>query len=375
MRRLSLLAVVLMASTSLASAQTDPVVARVANEDIRASELTDAAQNLPEELRGMPAPVLFPMLIDQLIDRRIIVLAARKAGLDRDPAVQKQISRATDSALQNALLSRDIGPGLTDDAVKARYDRDFAGKPGEEEIRARHILVPDEAQAKAITAQLAGGGDFAELARTNSKDPGATNGGDLGFFKKTDMLPEFSDAAFALKPGEVTAAPVQTRFGWHIIKLEERRAAPPPALEQVRDEIRQIMIQEGVSRVLAAARVGIAVEKFKPDGSPLDPVTAPIAAPGSSPPLATTPMTPAATPLTSPTATPDNPVAAPLPTIQTPSTPAATPMTPPGAVAVSPTAAPGPTSAPTAAPTPAPPPAPAQAPAPAKPAAPARPAR
>ena len=293
MRRLSLFAVFLLASTSLAAAQTpvpvpgaasgpatDPVVARVAGEEVHASELTEAAQNLPEELRGMPAPVLYPMLIDQLIDRRIIVLAARKAGLEKDPGVQKQISRATDTALQNALLSRDIAPGLTDDAVKARYERDYAGKPGEEEVRARHILVPDEATAKAIIAQLAGGADFAELAKTNSKDPGATNGGDLGFFKKTDMLPEFADVAFALKPGEVTQTPVQTRFGWHVIKLEERRSAPPPTLEQVRDEVRQLMIQEGVSRVLSAAREGVPVEKFKIDGSPLDlPVVTPPAAP------------------------------------------------------------------------------------------------
>ena len=271
-------------------------MARVAGEDIRASELAEAAQNLPEELRGMPAPVLYPMLIDQLIDRRIIVLAARKQGLDRDPGVQKQISRAADAALQNALLSREIAPGLTDDAVKARYERDYAGKPGEEEVRARHILVPDEAQAKAITAQLAGGADFAELAKTASKDPGATNGGDLGFFKRSDMLPEFAEAAFALKPGDVTTAPVQTRFGWHVIKLEERRSAPPPTLEQVRDEVRQLMIQEGVSRVLVAAREGVAVEKFKVDGSPLDApvVTTPSAPVTSAPAVAPAPATPPA---------------------------------------------------------------------------------
>ena len=316
MRRLSLLAAILLASTTVAGAQVatpapaaapapapapalapvlgatpaatlpDPVVARVAGEPIYASELTEAAQNLPEELRGMPAPVLYPMLIDQLIDRRIVVMEAKKKGLERDPGVQKQISRATDAALQNALLSREIAPTLTDEAIKARYDRDYAGKAGEEEVHARHILVESEAQAKAIIKQLADGADFAELAKTNSKDPGATNGGDLGFFKKSDMLPEFADAAFALTPGQVTPVPVQTRFGWHVIKLEERRSAPPPSLEQVRDEVRQLLIQEGVTRVLTAARQGVVVEKFKPDGSPLDP-------PGVTPPAA---ASPAATP-------------------------------------------------------------------------------
>ena len=310
MRRLSLFTAILLASTTLAGAQVpaptpaagpapvaaaappsepaDPVVARVGGEAIHASDLTEAAQNLPEELRGMPAPVLYPMLIDQLIDRRIVVMEAKKQGLERDPAVQKQIARATDAAVQNALLSRDIAPTLTDEAIKARYDRDYAGKPGEEEIHARHILVEDEAKAKDIIKQLAAGADFAELAKTNSKDPGATNGGDLGFFKKSDMLPEFAAAAFALQPGQVTPVPVQTRFGLHVIKLEERRSAPPATLEQVRDEIRQQLIQEGVTRVLTAARQGVVVEKFKPDGSPLDvPAVIPpaAAAPTATPPV------------------------------------------------------------------------------------------
>ena len=337
MRRLSLFSVLLLASTNLTLAQTtaptpgssagptttagatatpaDPVVARVAGEEIRASELAEAAQNLPEELRGMPAPVLYPMLIDQLIDRKIIVLAARKEGLERDPAVQKQVVRATDSALQNALLSREIAPTLTDAGIKARYDRDYANKPGEEEVHARHILVEDEAKAKEIITQLAGGADFAELAKTASKDPGATNGGDLGFFKKSDMLPEFAEAAFALTPGQVSATPVQTRFGWHVIKLEERRAAPAPTLEQVRDEVRQLMIQEGVTKVLATARQGVAVEKFKPDGSALDaPVATPAPASAPAPARVVPPApvgAPATTPAPAPAAAPTRPAPAP----------------------------------------------------------------
>ena len=331
MRRLSLFAALLLASTTLAGAQApaaapppDPVVARVGAEEIHASELTEAAQNLPEELRGMPAPVLYPMLIDQLIDRRIVVLAAKKAGLERDPAVQRQIARATDTALQNALLSREIAPTLTDEAIKARYDRDYAGKPGEEEVHARHILVEDEAKAKAIIAQLAAGADFAELAKANSKDPGATNGGDLGFFKKSDMLPEFADAAFALAPGQVTPVPVQTRFGWHVIKLEERRSAPAPTLEQVRDEVRQSLIQEGVTRVLTAARPGVVVEKFKPDGSPLDAPTGTPAAGASQ--VATPPVPPPVilTPAPAPAPAPV-PAPAPAPVPARPAAPAPRP--------------------------------------------------
>jgi peptidyl-prolyl cis-trans isomerase C len=272
------------------AAPADPIVARVGNEEIHASELSDAAQGLPEELRGMPAPVLFPMLLDQLVDRRAIVIAARRDGLDRDPAVRRQVARATDTALQNALLTREIAPGLTDEAIKARYDRDIAGKAGEPEAHARHILVADEDTAKRVIAELKGGADFAELAKKNSTDPaGSTNGGDLGFFKRGDMLPEFAEAAFNLQPGAITEVPVKTRFGWHVIKLEGLRTAPPPAFEQVRDEVRQQLIQEGVTRVLAAAKQGIPVQKFNLDGTPM--VDAPAqqmpgapAAPGNAPP-------------------------------------------------------------------------------------------
>ena len=253
-----------------AATSPDPILARVNGEEVHASDLADAAASLPEELRGMPQSMLYPMLLDQLVDRRAIIMLARKENLQADPAVQKQIVRATDAALQNALLTREITPALTDDAIKARYDRDYANKPGEEEIDAAHILVADEDKAKSIIKQLDGGADFKKLATENSTDPSAKgNGGDLGFFKKTDMLPEFSDAAFALKPGEVTQTPIHTRFGWHVIKLINRRTAPAPTLDAVRDDIRQALIQEGVTRVLAQAKQGLDIQKFNPDGSPM----------------------------------------------------------------------------------------------------------
>ena len=265
----------------------DPVVAKVGNEQIFASELSEAAQSLPEELRGMPPQMLYPMLLDQLVDRKAIVLKARKEGLEADPAVKRQVARATDTAMQNLLLTRTIAPSLTDDAIKARYDRDVAGKPGEEEVHAAHILVADEDKARAIIAEIKAGKDFAELAKENSTDPSAkTNNGDLGFFKKADMLPEFADAAFGLKPNEITQTPIKTRFGFHVIKLIERRTAPAPELDTVRDDIRQSMIQEGVTKVLAEAKQGLVVQKFNQDGTPM-----------TDAPAAATAPTPAQTPV------------------------------------------------------------------------------
>jgi len=169
--------------------------------------------------------------------------------------------------LQTAYVSREIGPLVTEAAIRAKYDAEIAGKSGVEEVHARHILVADEATAKKIIEELKKGGDFAELAKKYSSDSGAQQGGDLGFFKKDDMVPEFATAAFALKVGEYTQVPVKTQFGWHIIKLEERRAAPPPSFEEAHDELRQKMIQDAYQKLTVAARATVKVERFNMDGS------------------------------------------------------------------------------------------------------------
>jgi peptidyl-prolyl cis-trans isomerase C len=250
------------------SAPADPVVAKVNGQDVHLSDLKDAAQALPENLRGMPPQTLYPMLLEQLIDGRALVAEARKTGIDKDPAVQRQVAAAQDRALQTAVLSKEVAPSITDEAVRARYDHDMAGKPGEEEVHARHILVENEAEAKKIIADLKGGADFAALAKQYSKDPsGAQQGGDLGFFKQGEMVPEFATAAFALQPGQTSPTPVRSQFGWHVIQVVERRRTEPPKFEDAKDELRQKMIQEGVQKVVAKARAAASVEKFNLDGS------------------------------------------------------------------------------------------------------------
>ncbi len=249
-------------------APADPVIAKVNGQPIYLSDLRAAVQGLPDNMRNMPPQMLYPMLLDQLIDGHALVIQAEKTGLDKDPAVAREVKAAEDRALQSALLSKEVGPQVTDEAVKARFEKDQASKPPEEEVRASHILVANEADAKKIIAELDAGADFATLAKQNSTDPGGKNGGDLGFFRKDEMVPEFSAAAFALKPGEITQTPVHTQFGWHVIKLVERRTAPPPTFDQAKDDLRQKMIQEGVQQAVAQARSGVTVQKFNMDGSP-----------------------------------------------------------------------------------------------------------
>ena len=237
--------------------------------DIHLSDVQDAMTSLPEQARGMPPQMLMPMIINQLVDRAALAAEARKQGLEKDPAVQAAVARATDQALQNALLRKEIAPTITDAAIQARYDRDYKNKPGEQEVHARHILVATEGEAKQLIAELQKGGDFTAIAKQHSTEPGAAqSGGDLGWFKKDDMLPEFSAAAFATKPGQVDPNPVHTQYGWHVIQVLESRTAPPQSFDQAKDEIRQQLIQEGIQKAVTQARADARIERFNADGSP-----------------------------------------------------------------------------------------------------------
>ncbi|MGA3398896.1 MAG: peptidylprolyl isomerase [Acetobacteraceae bacterium] len=256
------------AATSAPTA--DPVVATVDGKPILLSDVKDAAQNLPQNAQALPPQTLYPMLLDQMIDGRALVAQAQRTGLDKDPAVQRQVAAAEEQALETALLHKEITPLVSETAVRARYDADIAGKPGAEEVHARHILVPDEATAKKVIDELNKGGDFAALSKQYSKDPGAAQqGGDLGWFKKDEMVPEFADAAFALQPGQIDPTPVHTQFGWHVIQVLERRTDSPPSFEHASQELRQKMIQDAVQKVVAEARAQVTVEKFNLDGSPV----------------------------------------------------------------------------------------------------------
>jgi peptidyl-prolyl cis-trans isomerase C len=269
-------------------APRDPVVARVNGHEVHLSDVNAVADTLPEQLRAMPVQQLYPMLLDQVVGRLALADLARSQGLDHDPAVAQAMDRAADQALTTALLQRDVGPSLSEAAIRAVYERDYANKPGEREVHARHILVPTQEAAQKIIDQLKAGGDFAALAKAQSTEPGAAqSGGDLGFFKQGDMVPEFAAAAFALKPGDYTTTPVHTQFGWHVIQALEVRESPPQTLEQMHDQIRQQLIQTGVQKVQAQAMAAVKVERFNPDGSPVRATDS--AVPPPAPPAASQP--------------------------------------------------------------------------------------
>jgi peptidyl-prolyl cis-trans isomerase C len=251
-------------------AKPDPVVAKVGADVIHLSDLNAAANGLPPQAKQMPPDQLMPRLLDQMIDTAALAQEARKLGLDKDPSVQRMLNEVQERTLVSAMLEREVGPRVTDAALKERFDKSIASQPPVQEVHARHILVDDEATAKKIIADLKKGGDFAALSKQYSKDAAAVEqGGDLGYFKATDMVPEFSAAAFALKDKEVSPAPVHTQFGWHVIQTLDHRVAAPPSFEQSKDQLRQQMINEEVRKTLTKARADVTIERFNLDGSPM----------------------------------------------------------------------------------------------------------
>lgn len=251
-----------------AQSAADPVLATVNGQPIHLSDLKEAAASVPQAAQAMPQEQLYPLLLTQMIDGKALVVQAQKAGLDKNAAVQREIQAARERVLESAVLHKAIGAEITEAALKARYEKEVANKPGAEEVHARHILVPDEATAKNVISELDKGANFAELSKKYSKDPGsAQDGGDLGWFKKGEMVPAFSDAAFALKDGQITQAPVHTQFGWHVIQVLGRRKAPPPTFEQAEPELRQKVIKEGVQKAVANARSQVKIVRYNLDGS------------------------------------------------------------------------------------------------------------
>jgi peptidyl-prolyl cis-trans isomerase C len=274
-----------------AQAPKDPVVATVNGQQIRLSDVEALQQNLPPQYRSMPVQAVLPALLDRLVDSKLVALEARKAKVQDEAAFKKRMSFIEEQVMQEFWVQREIAKRVTPEKMRERYLEKVKAAPPDEEVKARHILVSTEDEAKAVIAELKKGTAFEKLARDKSTDKASgAEGGDLGWFKKSDMVPEFATAAFNMKKGELSDAPIKTQFGWHIIQLDDRRAAAPPSFEEASEQLREDMTRETVQALLAQLRSTAKVEKFNADGSKVD------AAPASGPPAAPAPAPPAATP-------------------------------------------------------------------------------
>jgi peptidyl-prolyl cis-trans isomerase C len=247
----------------------NPVVARVDGVEFHLSDVEAAQQSLPPQAQKVPLEQIYPMLLDRLVDGELISEAGRKEHLEQDPDVQSRLKRYEDRLIQEAYLNRAIKQAETDDSLKTRYQKLLKEKPAQEEVHARHILVANEDEAKSVIAQLDKGADFTALAKKYSTDPSAEEGGDLGYFGHDDMVKEFADAAFALPVGQYTKTPVKTEFGWHVIKVEDKRQGKPPSFEEAQDQLHQDLARDIIEAKLQELRGAAKIEEFGLDGKPL----------------------------------------------------------------------------------------------------------
>lgn len=233
----------------------DTVVATVNGTAITLGHMLALRETLPAQYQQLPDGVLFNGILDQLIQQTVLQDTVAGTLTLRDTLTLENARRGY---LSSKALRAVVDGAVTDAAVQAAYDTKYANVPPATEYNASHILVADEAKAKELKARIDGGADFAELAKANSTDGSAQSGGDLGWFGLGMMVKPFEDAVTGMKAGEV-AGPIQTQFGWHLIKLNETRAAAVPALEEVREElageIEQKAVEDHVNGLVAAAAV------------------------------------------------------------------------------------------------------------------------
>lgn len=248
-----------------AAEEADPVVATVAGVEVRASELALAEGDLDPQFARLPDEQRRVAALAAVIDIKTLARKAEAEKLDETEEFKRQMAFQRDRALHNAIFKAQVVDPVSEADLKARYEKEIAAVPPEEEISARHILVETEEAAKALIAELDGGKDFAELAKEKSTGPSAAQGGDLGFFTKGRMVPEFEAVAFTLQPGEYSKEPVKTQFGWHVIKVEERREQAPPAFEEVADQVRQVVMRERYGDLIREARSETEINVLDPD--------------------------------------------------------------------------------------------------------------
>ncbi|RWD99307.1 peptidylprolyl isomerase [Mesorhizobium sp.] len=257
-------------ATAPAAAPVDPnaMVATINGEKLTEADLALAEGELSQQFAQLPPEQRRAAALSAAIEIRVMAKKAVDSGLDKDADFQRRMAFLQQRALHGEVVEKEVVNKVTDADVRARYDQEIANTPPVNEIHARHILVKTKEEAEAIIKQLDGGADFQKLANEHTSDPsGKSNGGDLGWFGPGQMVPEFDKAAFALEVGKYSKEPVQSQFGWHVIKVEDKRAKQPPAFDDVKDQAKQAVIRDKyfamVKELRGAAKVEIPDAKLK----------------------------------------------------------------------------------------------------------------
>ena len=252
----------------LRAQDNDAVVARANGVDIHESDVAFAEEEIGGNIPNMPPDQKRDYLINYLVDVVVLSQTAEQQKLGDRPEVKHRLTFDHNRLLMESLLQDTGRAALSDQAEHEVYDQAIKQVKSEEEVHARHILVATEDEAKAILVQLKGGADFVTLAKEKSKDPGAAaQGGDLGYFTKDQMVPEFAEAAFKLDKGQISD-PVKTQFGWHIIKVEDKRIKPPPTFDQVKPQIENYVAHRAQTQLVENLRKNATIERLDKPAAP-----------------------------------------------------------------------------------------------------------
>ncbi len=257
---LTLVAAGVMSATA---ADTD-VLATVNGLEITEGDLAVAAGEYGAQFGGLQGDQQRAALLSALIEIRLLSSEAEKQELDKSDDFARRMAFLRQQALHAVYIDKVVNSAVSDDDVRANYDKQVADAPAVNEVHARHILVKTKEEAEAIIKQLGEGGNFEEIAKEKSQDGAAANGGDLGYFTEGQMVPEFEKAALALNPGEYSKEPVQTQFGFHVIKVEDKRAKQPPAFDAVKDRVRSVLVREKYIEQVSALRDTAKIEVKDP---------------------------------------------------------------------------------------------------------------
>lgn len=233
------------------------IIAKVGDIEITARELAFAEADLGKQYSHLSGAAKKVAILRALIDIEVLASLAEKEGLANGEGFRARMQFLRSRALHNGYFQNFVLAKITDEDVKARYEKEVSATASEVEIKARHILVKTKEEAEAVIKELDEGKDFAELAKEKSTGPSGTNGGDLGFFGKGQMVPSFEKAVFAMENGSYSKEPVQTDFGFHVIKREEDRTSAPPKFEEVKDQVRQLVMRELYKEIAQTAREAV----------------------------------------------------------------------------------------------------------------------
>ena len=241
-------------------AAPETVVATIGDQTITEADLAFAAEDLQQELQQVPPEERRAFLVTVLIDMKVMAKAAKADGMADTDLFKRRLQYLEERALRRDYFTQKVAAAVTEDTVKAAYAEFVKDFKPVEEVHARHILVATEDEAKAVKAELDGGKPFEVLAMEKTTDPsGKQNGGDLGFFSKGMMVPEFEAVAFTLEPGKISD-PVQSQFGWHIIKVEEKRMSAPPPIEQVQQQLGQQVMFKAFDESVAVLKKDVTLD-------------------------------------------------------------------------------------------------------------------